>query len=209
MIPGLVGMKDKIVSGFDSFEVLSISGNLVQSEPIRLPEKEPLVVINIKEDVEPGSERITVTKDFLFYNFLFGQKEVPVGQLKNPSDNADIIGKLLLYLLLFILPSIVFFSFAGIWLKYFLFGLVIGTVAFLMADLTRFSRAWKDCVKAVFYSSVLVILVELVSSVLYPEWMFSLFSFWGLHVYLVPLVAWLVLALVFVACIFFYKKKKD
>jgi len=202
-------MKDKIVSGFDSFEVLRISGDLVQSEPIKLPEKEPLVVIDIQEDVEPGSEQITVTKDYLYYNILFGQKEVSVDQLKNPSDNTSAVSRLLLYLCLFVLPSVVFFSFAGIWLKYFLFGILVGTVAFLMSDLTRFTRPWKDCIKAAFYSCVIVILVEMVSSVLYPGWMVCLFSFWGLHLYLVPLIAWLVIALVFVTCLFFYKKKKD
>jgi len=209
MIPKLVNLKDNIHSELSKFDTFSLKGEVTQSSQIKIPEKEPLIIIDASGDeIIPGKEKITVTRNSLFYKF-FTRKEVPLNQIKEMSQNKSVVSKLFLYIMAFIFPSIVFFSFAGIWIKYFLFAIFIGTLVFLMADLTRFSQSWKTCFKSVFYASPIIILVEAVSSALYPGWMIALFSFWGLHLYLIPLVAWLVLSLIFVSCLHFYKLKKQ
>lgn len=206
-LPKFVSLKGQIQSELSKFDAFSISGNVVQSDRIKIPEKEPIIIIDAtSSDVVPGKERITITKDALFYKFFAGRKEIPMSQIKN-LDN-EVVSRLLVYFFVFILPSLVFYTFGSIWVKYFLFSLLVGTIVFLMADLTRFSQPWKSCAVAACYSSTLIILVEMISAALYPKWMIPLLSVWSLHVYLVPLVAWVVLSLFFVSCLHFFKPRK-
>ncbi len=207
LIPKAITLKNDIRSELAKFDAVSISGTVTQSDTIRIPGKEPLIIIDATGDeITPGKERITITRDSLFYKFFAGRKEIPLTQIKEMDPG--VMSRLLLYLFIFILPSIVFFSFGGIWLKYFIFALLIGTLVFLMSDLTRFTQSWKTCVKSTCYAATLIILVETISSALYAKWMLPLFSFWNFHIYLVPLVAWLVLSLAFVVCLHTFNSKR-
>lgn len=205
--PKLIALKGNIQSELSKFDTFSASGNVVQSERIKIPEKEPLIVIDATaEPAEPGKERITITRDTLFYKFFAGRKEVPMDQILNMET--PVVSRLLIYLFVFILPSIIFYTFGSIWLKYFLFSVLISTIVFLTADLTRFSQPWKKCALAVCYSSTLVILVEMVFAAVYPKWMLPLFSIWSLHIFLVPVVAWIILSLFFLSSLHLFKSRK-
>lgn len=207
-IPKLVDLKDQISSQIAKFDEFSIKGTVKQSSPITIPEKEPLIIIDATgNEIAPGKERITVTRDTLFYKFFAGRKEVPLSQIKELSQNKEVVSKLASYIMIFIFPSILFFSFAGMWIKYMVAGFIIGTVAFLLTDLTRFGNSWPVCAKAAFYSSTLVVLIEVISSAIADKWMISLIAFWGFHIYLVPLVIWLVLSCGFVCCLYFFKAR--
>jgi len=208
-IPKLIDLRDQISSQISKFDDFRITGTVKQNSAIFIPEKEPLIVIDATgNEVSPEKERITITRDTLFYKLFGGRKEVPLSQIKDLSQNKDVVSRLASYIFIFIIPSVLFFSFAGIWIKYLLAGFVIGTIVFLITDLTRFGNSWFNCVKAVFYSSTLVILIEVISRAISDKWMVSLFSMWGFHLYLIPLVIWLVLGTAFVCCLYFFKSKK-
>jgi hypothetical protein len=207
-VPALVDLKDQIGGQISKFDEFSIKGTVKQASPITVPEKEPLIIIDATgNEVLPGKERITITRDTLFYKFFAGRKEVPLSQIKELSQNKEVVSRLVSYIIIFIFPSVLFFCFAGMWLKYMIAGIIIGTMAFLLTDLTRFGNSWLVCAKATFYSSTLVILAEVISSAVSAKWMFSLFSFWGFHIYLVPLLIWLVLSCGFVCCLYIFKPK--
>lgn len=207
-VPKLIDLKDQIGEQISKFDEFSIKGTVKQTSPITIPEKEPLVIIDATgNEVVPGKERITVTRETLFYKFFTGRNEVPLSQIKELSQNKDVVSKLASYAIIFILPSVLFFSFAGLWIKYIIAGIVIGTIAFLLADLTRFGNSWIVCAKAAFYSSTVVILIEVISSAVSDKWMVSLLSVWGFHIYLVPLVIWLVLSCGFVCCLYLFRPK--
>ncbi|MBN1644791.1 DUF1189 family protein [Candidatus Woesearchaeota archaeon] len=207
LVPKLVTLKSEIQDQLSKFDSFSVTGIVSQSESIRIPAKEPLIVIDATgSEVIPNKERITITRDSLFYKFFAGRKEIPLNQIKQMDK--PVVSRLIIYFFIFILPSLVFFTFGSFWLKYFLFAVLIGTIVFLMADLTRFSQPWKTCVKSAYYTSTLIILVEVVSSAIYAKWMVSLFSFWNLNIYLVPLVAWLILSITFVSLLHFSKLKR-
>ncbi|MBD3362035.1 DUF1189 domain-containing protein [Candidatus Woesearchaeota archaeon] len=207
LIPSLVSLKSDIQDELTKFEQFEAKGTVLQSSAIQIPEKEPLIIIDATgNEVNPGREKVTITRDSLYYKFFAGRKEVPLSQIKNLDK--PVVSKLLLYILLFIAPSVIFYTFAGIWLKYFLFAFLVGTIVFLMADLTRFSQPWRKCVLATCYSSTIIISVETVSSAVYSKWMVPLVSFWNLHIYLIPLVAWLILSLAFVVLLHFFKSQK-
>lgn len=207
-VPKLVDLKDQIGEQISKFDEFSIKGTVKQTSPITIPEKEPLIIIDATgNEVTLGKERITITRDSLFYKFFASRKEVPLSQIKELSQNKEVVSKLASYVILFLIPSVLFFCFAGMWIKYIIAGIVIGTIAFLLTDLTRFGNSWPVCAKAAFYSSTLVILIEVISSALSAKWMISLFSFWGFNIYLIPLVIWLVLSCGFVCCLYFFKSK--
>lgn len=209
-VPKLIDLKDQISEQISKFDEFSIKGTVKQTSPITIPEKEPLIIIDATgNEVSPGKERITITRDTLFYKFLTSRTEVPLSQIKELSQNKSVVSRLVSYAIIFLIPSVLFFCFAGMWIKYLVAGIVIGTIAFLLTDLTRFGNSWPVCAKAAFYSSTLVILLEVISSAVSAKWMISLFSFWGFHIYLIPLVIWLVLSCFFVCCLYFFKSKKS
>lgn len=206
LIPKLVSLKSDIQDSLSKFDQVSLEGTVEQSEQIRIPAKEPFIVIDATgNEVTPKKERMTITRDTLYYK-IFTRQEIPLNLVKEMDP--FVVSRLLIYFFIFILPSLIFFTLGAMWLKYFIFSILIGTIVFLMADLTRFSQSWKTCVKAACYSSTLIILIEVISSAIYGKWMVSLFSIWNLDIYLVPLVAWLILSLAFISFLHFNKPKR-
>ena len=180
LIPKLVSLKSDIQDSLAKFDQFSLEGTVEQSDSIKIPAKEPFIVIDATgKKATPKKERITITRDTLYYK-IFTRKEIPLNQIKEM--NKPVVSKLLIYFFVFILPSIIFYTFSAMWLKYFIFTILIGTIVFLMADLTRFSQSWKTCIKSVCYSATLIILIEVISSAIYGKWMVSLFSIWNLDI---------------------------
>lgn len=199
----LTGFVSEQVSRFDAFNV---SGSVSMNSAIHIPEKKPVLTVDMTgEDVKHSTQRFILTKNYALYNFLSGAKKVETKQLLEPTSNKPVVSEFVALLIIFILPSVVFYSFAALWIKYFLLVLVLGTLAFLLVDLTQYRKKWVKTLKLACFAAGPVIAVEVVSIPFGTDWLVPLFRLVGVPFYVVGIAGLLVLTMLVVVLTYYFK----
>jgi len=199
----LTGFVSEQVSKFDAFNV---SGSVDMSTAIHVPEKKPVLTVDMTgEDVKPTTQRVIITKDYVLYNLLKGTQKVNTKHLLEPTKNKPVVSQVLALFIIFILPSVVFYSFIALWIKYFLLILVIGTLAFLLVDLTQYRKKWVKTLKLACFAAAPVIAIEIISIPFNTDWLIPLFRIVGIPIYVVGVVLLLVLTLLVVVLTHYFK----
>lgn len=201
----LTGYVSEQISKFDA---VNMSGSVSMNTAIHIPEKYPVMTVDMTGmDVKPTTQRVIVTKDFVRYSLLKGPQKVETKLLLQPTENKPIVSQLLVLIIIFILPSIVFYSFLALWIKYFVLVFLAGTIIFLLADLTQYRKKWIKTVKLACFAVAPIILIEVISAPFNTDWLVPLIRFIGIPVYLVGSVALLVLTGVFLVLTHYFKAK--
>ncbi|MEM4263274.1 MAG: DUF1189 family protein [Candidatus Woesearchaeota archaeon] len=180
LIPNFVS---KQIAKFDNIKV---SGNVSMTTPIRIPERDPTLIIDMTENpVKPGAERVLVTKEYMYYRLFGGRQRVETKDLKEPTENRQIVSQVLAILFIFILPSIVFYLYLALMIKYMILIFLAGTIIFFLLDLTHYRQSWWRMIKLSCYASTIVIAAEVISVPLSTEWLIPLFAIAGINIYFV------------------------
>lgn len=181
----------KQVAKFDNIEV---SGTVNMSSAIRIPERDPFLIVDMTEfEAKPGKERVLVTKDYIYYRLLSGQQKVETKKVKEPTENRPIVSQLLTIIIIFVLPSVIFYTYLALLIKYFILIFLAGTIVFFLLDLTRFRHTWWKTIKLGCYASTIPIFMELILIPLNTKVLVPLFSIAGMNIYLVSSVLLIVL----------------
>jgi len=209
-IPALVKMPKTISEQLGKFDVLQLSGNFTMSSPIKLPNSEPLFVFDTSGAfTELTSERVLVTQEKIFYRPLFGTHYVNTEQLKDLKNNSDNVKKFLAALVFLILPSIVFYAFVFVWLKYFLMIVTLSIILFVVLDLTHWRRTWKELFVVTCYASTLPVLAEVIVGAINPKLLVPVLSIAGLvQIYLIPAVVLALLSIGAAMCVYYNKEEE-
>ncbi|MBD3303710.1 DUF1189 domain-containing protein [Candidatus Woesearchaeota archaeon] len=199
----LTGFVSEQISKFDA---LNVSGSVDMSTAIHVPEKKPVLTIDMTgEDVKPAAQRVIITKDYVWYNLLKGTQKVKTRHLLEPTKNKPVVSQVLALFIIFILPSIVFYSFIALWIKYFLLILIIGTLAFLLVDLTQYRKKWVKTLKLACFAAAPVIAIEVISIPFNTDWLIPLFRIVGIPIYVIGIVLLLVLTMLIVILTHYFK----
>jgi hypothetical protein len=202
LLPGYVSEQ------ISKFDAITVSGKAEMNTPIHIPEKKPMVTIDMTgADAKPTTERVLITKDYVLYNILSGTKKVETKQLLEPTEHKPIVSQLLALIIIFILPSIVFYSFIALWIKYFILILLAGTIIFLLSELTHYRRKWVKTVKLACFAAGPVIAVEIISIPFNTDWLVPLTRIAGIPIYLVGSIALLILTGLVLVLTFYFKAK--
>lgn len=209
-IPALVKMPKAISEQLGKFETLTLSGNFTMSSPIKLPNSEPLFVFDTSGAfTDLTSERVLVTQDKIFYRPFFGTHYVNTEQLKDLKNNSDNVKKFLAALVFLILPSIMFYAFVFVWLKYFLIIVTLSIILFVVLDLTHWRRTWKELFVVTCYASTLPVLAEVVVGAINPKLLIPVLSIAGLvQIYLIPAVVLALLSIGAAMCVYYNKEEE-
>jgi len=202
LLPGFVSEQ---ISKFDS---LNVSGTVNMNTAINIPESKPLFTVDMTgEEVKHSSQRVIVTKDYVLYNLLQGPKKVNTKEVLEPTKHKPIVSQLLALVIIFILPSIVFYSFIALWLKYFLLILAGGTLIFLLSELTHYRQKWVKTVKLACFAAGPVIAMEVISIPINTDWLMPLFRVAGIPIYIIGIVSLLCLTGTALVLIYYFKAK--
>ena len=204
-----VGLLTGFVSDqISKFDAINVSGSASMNTPIHIPEKNPVFTIDMTgEEVKPTTQRVIVTKEYVRYSLLKGPQKVEAKKILEPTENKPIVSQLLALLIIFILPSIVFYSFIALWLKYFILVLLAGTIIFLLAELTSYRKSWTKTVNLACFAAGPVIAVEIISAPFNTDWLVQLMHILGIPIYLVGSLALLILTGIFVVLTHYFKAK--
>ena len=202
LLPGFVSEQ------ISKFDALNISGTVSMNAAIHIPEDKPLLTIDMTgEEIKAKSQRVVITKDYLLYNILQGPKKVNTKEVLDPTQHKPIVSQLMALIIIFILPSIVFYSFIALWLKYFLMVLAAGTLVFLLSELTHYRKKWTKTVKLACFAVGPVIAIEVISIPINTDWLIPIFRIAGIPVYVVGIVALLILTSTTVVLTHYFKAK--
>jgi hypothetical protein len=201
----LTGFVSEQISKFDA---INVSGSVDMNSAIHIPEKKPVLTIDMTgEDVKPTTQRVIITKEYVLYSLLKGTQKVGTKQLLEPTKNKPMVSQVLALFIIFILPSIVFYSFLALWIKYFLLILIIGTLAFLLVDLTQYRKKWVKTIKLACFAAAPVIAIEVISIPFNTDWLIPLFRVAGIPVYVIGIVLLLILTGLAVILTHYFKAK--
>ncbi|MEM4240209.1 MAG: DUF1189 family protein [Candidatus Woesearchaeota archaeon] len=208
-IPGLIKMPHEISAQLGKFDTLQLSGNFTMSSPIKLPKSDPFFVFDTSGAYTGlTEERVVITKDKIFYRPFIGTHYINTEQLKDLKKNRENVKRFMAALVFFILPSIIFYAFITVWLKYFLMIFTLSIILFILLDLTHWRRTWKELFVISCYVSVLPVLAEVAVGAINPKLLIPVLSISGLvQLYLIPAVILTVLSIAAAVCVYYNKEE--
>jgi len=209
-IPSMIKLPATISEQLNKFDTIQLSGDFNMSSPIKLPKSDPYFVFDTSGAfTELTTERILITEDKIFYRPLFGTHYVNTEQLKDLKHNRDNVKRFLAALVFFVLPSILFYAFVTVWLKYFLMILTLSIILFVLLDLTHWRRTWKELFLAACYVSTVPVFAEVIVGAINSKLLVPIVSIAGLvQLYLAPAVILCVLAIGAAMCVYSNKEEE-
>ncbi len=208
-VPMLIKMPSFISEQLSKFDTLRMSGNFTMSSPIKLPRSEPLVIFDTSGAyTELTTERVLITQDKIFYRPLFKTRSVSTEELKDLKNNREQVKAFLAMLVFFLLPSVLFYAYIAVWLKYFLLIFTLAIIVFLVLDLTHWRRTWKEVFVIACYVSTLPVLAEVIVGAINARWLIPVLNLSGLlTLYLIPAVVLSLLTIGGALCVAQNKKE--
>ena len=209
-IPSMVKMPAVISEQLGKFEVLQMDGKVNMSSPIKLPRSDPLFILDTTGAyTELENERFLITRDKILYRPLFTTHEVKTEDLKDLKGNHDQVNTFLAVLVFFLLPSILFYVYVLVWLKYFLMILTLSIILFIALDLTHWRRTWKELFVIACYTSTLPVLAEVIVSSINARWLIPVLNIAGIvKLYLIPAVVLSILTIGAALCVYNDKREQ-
>lgn len=139
------------------------------------PKSSPIIVYSAKSE-PTGRETVFVNDRAVWYKFFGKNYE------RDRSELEGAIPVLSSGILLFILPSILFYAYLFLAIKYLLFALVLATLYFLILDITPYALRWKQMFVVTVHALTLMMLLEAVGE-FYPKVLLPLGSIAGMDFY--------------------------
>ncbi len=189
---------------------VSCEGKLTTSEPARFPARQPFIVFDttgIHSHLE--NERFLITDEGVLYRWFGKEKMRSFEWFSEVWASPQEVKGFVIALVIFILPSLVFFLYGFLWIKYLFLIVLFGTVSYVLLDLTHFRLPWKQMVKLAGYASVPMILLEVVSIPINTLYLVALVQVAGVNVYLVPLIFYSICMIVLVVFLHACRKKEQ
>jgi len=207
-LPFVATIPQQVMKELDKFTVLNVHGDLEMTSPVQFPKENPVFVIDTTGEVtEPGKKVILVTKDLIYFRPLVKTYSISFKEFEDVPANKAEVKKLAVFLIALILPSILAYAFLIYLVKYLLIVLLVGTVYFLLLDLTHWKKPWKTMVRITAYSSVIPIALEVVSAAVSTKYLIPTNTIAGvITLYLVTTILFLALPLYGVICCHYIKK---
>ncbi len=207
-IPTLLKLPRGISEQLGKFEALQLSGKFNMSSPIKLPKSDPVIVFDTSGAyTELTKERVVITRDKIFYRPLFKTYDLNTEELKDLKNNREQVKTFLAMLAFFLLPSVLFYAYLVVWLKYFLLIVILSLIVFLLLDLTHWRRTWKEIMVIACHVSTLPVLAEVVVGAIDAKFLIPVLSIAGLiQLYLVPAVVLSVLTIGAALCVHYQVK---
>lgn len=188
-LPKIFLLKSTIENELTKFGDLRFSAKVEQNSEFTVPKNNPWVRVDMNNNLTLKDELFVIDKDTVQYRFLSPVK-LERNQLKEASLYRPEASKFISTLIILLIPGVALLLFIRLWLKYFLLILAVGTLFFLITDLTRYKMKWRNMISSASHAITPVILLEVASSAITTMYLFPIpnFRFLGLKMYGVTLI---------------------
>ncbi len=194
-LPKLFLLKDTIQEELSKFDVFTLSGNVVQAAPVKIPRHNPWVVVDLNANLTLTKEIFVIDSSTVKYRF-FGVKSLPREQLKDITAYKPRVSGFFAAILILMLPGIAFLLYVRTWLKYFLLVLVMGTFFFIIMELTKFRLHWKQVLNIAAHALTLVIFIEVISAAITTVYLLPILRFLGVNIFAITTLLFAVMMVV-------------
>jgi len=195
LLPTLALVKGTIGQELNKFDTFTINEEITQTGIIQIPRTNPWVHVDLNKEHLLENEFLVIDSEKIRYR-LFGINVVDQESLKNLNSGDAQVNKLFATIMFLLLPGIGLLIFIKAWIKYFLLALLIGTVLFIILELTKFRLRWKEALNIAIHSLTIIIPVEIISASVYSKYLIPTFKFIGLNVYALSTVVFVILAFI-------------
>jgi len=182
-VPKLFLLKDTMEQEFSKFGAFKLDGEVTQTDRISVPRSNPWLVIDRSANVTLKKEIFVIDANTVQYRFL-NTKTIPLEQLKDFSANKGRVSGFLTTILIMMLPGITLLLYIRMWLKYLLMIFIIGTLFFVIMELSKLRLRWKQMLNIAVHALTGIIFIEVISSAITTTYLIpSNFRFLGLSFY--------------------------
>lgn len=173
-IPNFVNFPKQVEGAVSKISTLNITGLDVEiTEPVTLLET-PKVVIDFSENNTLDKEFVLITKNEIFFKKfqpklfnLFITEQKPVSELGDVLNTVRSIKGTYWIVLFILLPSLFFISYLLNFTKYSIIITLVFILSFIILKLTKKKLNFQHHLKAAFYSSTIMIFLDIVISPLF------------------------------------------
>lgn len=171
------------------FNTFSLESNFSVVAPVYFPERDGFLIVDTTGfHKRMQHERFLITKEGLRYKLFKEENFIEADKFKNVLSNKENFGMLFQAITILLLPSLMFWAYALLWVKYFLAIFVLGTVFFILFDLTHYRKPWKQMLHLAAYSAAIPVLLETASLPFSTEYLMPLITIIGADIYAVPFI---------------------
>jgi len=194
-IPKLFILKGTVQDELGKFSDFRLSGNVTQTAPVSIPNHKPFVVMDLNANLTLTQEIFVIDKDNLQYRW-FGIKKVPLEELKDISGHKTEVSGFITAMIILMLPAIAILLYIRAWLKYYLLVMVLGSLFFIIFELTRFKLRWKEMLNVSMHALTAIILIETISAPIATAYLLPVTRFLGVNIYAITTLAFAVLMII-------------
>ena len=162
-LPTAIMLEPMIESELAKATTLSITGIFETSEPILLPPKSPLIIIDSSAGTtDPGSAYILFTKDSIVQRTAKGTKTRLFSEYFSV-DNREELARIVFFILILMVPGILVFAYVTLLVKYMIIALVASVLGYFFAKLITSGQNIHKVTKAAIYALTLPILLDIIA----------------------------------------------
>lgn len=181
-IPKLFLLKGVIQDELGKFSEFKFSGNVIETAPVAIPNHKPFVVMDLNSKLNLTQEIFVIDNSTIQYRW-FGVKRIPLNELKDVSGHKAAISGFMSAMIIMMLPGIAILLYVRAWLKYFFLTMILGTLLFIIFELSRFRMRWKQMLNIGMHALTLVILIETISAPISTAYLLPVKRFVGVNIY--------------------------
>ena len=160
-LPKIIGLPDYLSGKFSSFEKFEVNLTTEMKEPIVFTESKPEIIVDTTGTyTNLSKERLLITKDRIFYRFLFKEGSIKTGEYKDLLGKKDELSNLATIMVILAMPSVLLISYVLYVIKYFLISLLFSFIAFFTLKLIRYKLKFKDVYTMSIYALFYYVLLD-------------------------------------------------
>jgi len=187
-IPKLAFLSSNIQQQLGNFDNLTIDIDADMNSPVIFTNQSQQIIIDTTKEWNLTKEKLIITKDFIQYRPFKEVKKISTTSLKNLKEGDQTFSKVLTFLIILALPSILIVSYLMFTLKYILISLITALLAYIITRMYVKKIKLKRVLNIAIYSTSLMIFIEIISIPFGTKYLINLFQIMGMNFYLITLL---------------------
>jgi hypothetical protein len=193
-LPRIAVLPEAISSEISRFDSINLSIDIETSAPVRIPEKDPQIVIDTENPgAKMGNEKILIAGDYIYYRPYASAKGYNLSEFNDLKEKKDDASRFLTFIFIVLIPTILLASYIMFLVKYIVSIAVMAALIFVMIRVAKrdigIFRAWNTAL----YASTPMVLLEVVMIPFNSKYLVPVFQAMGMNFYLIPLLAYIAL----------------
>ncbi len=192
-IPSLADVPDFIDRQLKKVDEVHVSGNFTLSDPIVLPEENPLLIVDTNHAYSSvGNALFLFTDTSISFNQFGEVIQVEYSELKEFYKVTDKLSKMIFFIVLLTIPTFALMVYLTFLIKYFLIAFVSSALFYLLLDLTFLQVSFRRIFTISLYSTIILVLLEQILIPIKEDLLYASFGFLWIKFYVVSTLIYLI-----------------